>query len=43
MVKYTSQAKMLFRKLNVSGTPDVQSVASGAYFFQYFVNIKIFL
>lgn len=34
MVKYTSQAKMLFRKLNAPGIPDAHSVASGAYFFQ---------
>ena len=34
MVKYTSQAKMLFRKLNAPGTPTVQSVESGPYYFQ---------
>ncbi|KAH7705641.1 vesicle trafficking protein SEC22b [Aphelenchoides avenae] len=38
MVKYTSQAKMLFRKLNAPGTPTVQSVESGPYFFHYVIK-----
>jgi hypothetical protein len=34
MVKFMSQAKMIFRKLNSPNTPQVQSIASGQYFFQ---------
>lgn len=41
MVKYMSQAKMLFKKLSSPGTPSVQSVASGQYFFQW-VNLMFF-
>jgi vesicle transport protein SEC22 len=41
MVKYTSQAKMLFRKLNAPGTPNEQSVESGPYFFHYVIKGSI--
>ncbi|KAI3415786.1 hypothetical protein GPALN_005370 [Globodera pallida] len=37
-VKYMTQAKMLFKKLNSPGTPQAQSVASGQYFFHYIVK-----
>jgi hypothetical protein len=33
MVKYTTQAKRLFRKLNTPGTPNAQIVESGMYLF----------
>ncbi|KAI6176066.1 hypothetical protein M3Y97_00758600 [Aphelenchoides bicaudatus] len=33
MVKYTTQAKRLFRKLNVPNTPNAQIVESGMYLF----------
>ncbi|KAI1730497.1 regulated-SNARE-like domain-containing protein [Ditylenchus destructor] len=38
MVKYTSQAKLLFRKLSAPGTPEVQSVTSGPYCFHYMIK-----
>lgn len=34
MVKYMSQAKVIFRKLNSPNTPQIQSITSGQYFFQ---------
>uniref|UniRef100_A0AC35TG56 V-SNARE coiled-coil homology domain-containing protein n=1 Tax=Rhabditophanes sp. KR3021 TaxID=114890 RepID=A0AC35TG56_9BILA len=37
-VKYTSQAKLLFRKLNAPNTPQQQSVESGPYFFHYTIK-----
>lgn len=33
MVKYTNQAKMLFRKLD-AGSPAMQTLESGPYYFQ---------
>uniref|UniRef100_A0A7E4VFF7 Vesicle-trafficking protein SEC22b n=1 Tax=Panagrellus redivivus TaxID=6233 RepID=A0A7E4VFF7_PANRE len=41
MVKYNTQAKMLFRKLNQPNTPAVQSVESGPYVFHYVVKQTI--
>ncbi|KAL7074695.1 hypothetical protein ACQ4LE_006063 [Meloidogyne hapla] len=41
MVKYMSQAKMIFRKLNSPNTPQVQSITSGQYFFHYIVKEAI--
>ncbi|KAI6205645.1 hypothetical protein M3Y94_00815700 [Aphelenchoides besseyi] len=38
MVKYTSQAKRLFRKLNAPGTPTAQIVESGQYLFYYVIK-----
>ncbi|CAD5234611.1 UNVERIFIED_CONTAM: Vesicle-trafficking protein SEC22b-A, partial [Eudyptes robustus] len=38
MVKYTTQAKKLFRKLNTQGTPNPQIVESGPYLFYYIVK-----
>ncbi|MFH4979968.1 hypothetical protein AB6A40_006677 [Gnathostoma spinigerum] len=40
MVKYTNQAKMLFRKLG-PGSPAVQTVESGPYFFHYLIKGSI--
>uniref|UniRef100_A0A914EEA0 Uncharacterized protein n=1 Tax=Acrobeloides nanus TaxID=290746 RepID=A0A914EEA0_9BILA len=38
LVKYTSQAKMLFRKLNAPNTPTLQSVESPPFFFHYVIK-----
>ncbi|CAK5035870.1 unnamed protein product [Meloidogyne enterolobii] len=38
MVKYMSQAKVIFRKLNSPNTPQIQSITSGQYFFQYVIK-----
>lgn len=38
LVKYVSQAKMIFRKLNNPSTPKVQSISSGHYYFHYLVK-----
>ncbi|TKR82106.1 hypothetical protein L596_015879 [Steinernema carpocapsae] len=38
MVKYTNQAKMLFRKLGAPNTPPQQSVESGPYVFHYIIK-----
>ncbi|VDN50572.1 unnamed protein product [Dracunculus medinensis] len=40
MVKYTTQAKMLFRKLN-AGSPPVHTVESGPYYFHYYIKDSI--
>jgi len=41
IVKYTSQAKMLFRKLSLPGTLQSQSIATGQYFFHYIIKSSI--
>ncbi|PAV73224.1 hypothetical protein WR25_14313 [Diploscapter pachys] len=39
MVKYTNQAKMLFKKLN--GAPSMQSVETGPYVFHYVIKDSV--
>jgi vesicle transport protein SEC22 len=41
MVKLTTQAKMLFKKLHQPNTPPVQSVESGAFVFHYIIKDSI--